>query len=53
MLIDDADKPAKWYFALKQARLEAGSNSQVSEARPGAPAPKHPLDGPVELHWRS
>ena len=22
MLIDDADKPAKWYFALKQARLE-------------------------------
>ena len=21
MLIDDADKPAKWYFALKQARL--------------------------------
>ncbi len=39
MLIDDADKPAKWYFALKQARLE------------GAAA--HPLDGPVELHWRS
>ncbi|HVQ31807.1 MAG TPA: Rieske 2Fe-2S domain-containing protein, partial [Vicinamibacteria bacterium] len=23
MLIDDADRPAKWYFALKQARLEA------------------------------
>ena len=21
MLIDDADKPAKWYFALKQRRL--------------------------------
>jgi phenylpropionate dioxygenase-like ring-hydroxylating dioxygenase large terminal subunit len=39
MLIDDADKPAKWYFALKQARLE-GTN-------------KHPMDGPVELHWRS
>ena len=39
MLIDDADKPAKWYFALKQARLEGSS--------------KHPLDGPVELHWRS
>ena len=69
MLIDDADKPAKWYFALKQARLDA--NSQVSEARfppqrqrpaagdpePGAPsgtkAPNHPMDGPVELHWRS
>jgi nitrite reductase/ring-hydroxylating ferredoxin subunit len=39
MLIDDADKPAKWYFALKQARLEGSS--------------KHPMDGPVELHWRS
>jgi len=39
MLIDDADKPAKWYFALKQARLD-----EVA---------KHPLDGPVELHWRS
>ena len=50
MLIDDADKPAKWYFALKQARLES---SQVSEARSGAPAWKHPMDGPVELHWRS
>jgi hypothetical protein len=39
MLIDDADKPAKWYFALKQARLDGSG--------------KHPLDGPVELHWRS
>ena len=39
MLIDDADKPAKWYFALKQARLGGG----------GA----HPLSGPVELRWRS
>ena len=39
MLIDDADKPAKWYFALKQNRLT------------GAGA--HPLQGPVELHWRS
>ncbi len=39
MLIDDADKPAKWYFALKQARL-MGSDA-------------HPLPGPVELHWRS
>lgn len=44
MLIDDADKPAKWYFALKQARLDAAAN--------GAP-PKHPMNGPVELHWRS
>ena len=39
MLIDDADKPAKWYFALKQNRLT------------GVGA--HPLSGPVELHWRS
>jgi len=39
MLIDDADKPAKWYFALKQRRL-TGSGP-------------HPLPGPVELHWRS
>jgi hypothetical protein len=44
MLIDDADKPAKWYFALKQARQDA--------AHSGA-SPKHPMDGPVELHWRS
>jgi hypothetical protein len=53
MLIDDADKPAKWYFALKQARLDAASGSQVSESRAGAPIPKHPMDGPVDLHWRS
>jgi len=39
MLIDDADKPAKWYFALKQARLKGTG--------------EHPLGGPVELHWRS
>jgi phenylpropionate dioxygenase-like ring-hydroxylating dioxygenase large terminal subunit len=39
MLIDDADKPAKWYFALKQARLKGTG--------------EHPLQGPVTLHWRS
>jgi phenylpropionate dioxygenase-like ring-hydroxylating dioxygenase large terminal subunit len=39
MLIDDADKPAKWYFALKQARLKGTG--------------QHPLSGPVTLHWRS
>jgi phenylpropionate dioxygenase-like ring-hydroxylating dioxygenase large terminal subunit len=39
MLIDDADKPAKWYFALKQSRLE-GKN-------------ENPLKGPVTLRWRS
>jgi phenylpropionate dioxygenase-like ring-hydroxylating dioxygenase large terminal subunit len=44
MLIDDADRPAKWYFELKQARLE----SQAT----GAPI-RHPMDGPVTLHWRS
>jgi len=44
MLIDDADKPAKWYFALKQARLDAAANGIAA---------KHPMDGPVELHWRS
>jgi phenylpropionate dioxygenase-like ring-hydroxylating dioxygenase large terminal subunit len=44
MLIDDADRPAKWYFDLKQARLE----SQAT----GKPM-RHPMDGPVTLHWRS
>ena len=40
MLIDDADKPAKWYFALKQRRLTGKGD--------------HPLaGGPVTLHWRS
>ena len=39
MLIDDADKPAKWYFALKQARLKGTA--------------EHPLLGPITLHWRS
>jgi len=42
MLIDDADRPAKWYFALKQARLESAGGLE-----------KSPLDEPVELHWRS
>ena len=41
MLIDDADRPAKWYFALKQARLE------------GRSASTHPMPGPVTLKWRS
>jgi phenylpropionate dioxygenase-like ring-hydroxylating dioxygenase large terminal subunit len=39
MLIDDADKPAKWYFALKQRRV-TGSGP-------------HPVAGPVDLHWKS
>ena len=44
MLIDDADRPAKWYFALKQNLLES--------RRTGEP-PVHPMDGPVTLHWKS
>ena len=44
MLIDDADRPAKWYFALKQARLDS--------LKTGEPAP-HPMSGPVTLRWRS
>lgn len=44
MLIDDADRPAKWYFALKANLLES--------RRTGAPM-EHPMDGPVTLRWRS
>ena len=44
MLIDDADRPAKWYFALKSALLES--------RRTGAPM-RHPIEGPVTLRWRS
>lgn len=44
MLIDDADRPAKWYFQLKAAHLEA--------KRTGQPM-KHPIEGPVTLRWRS
>jgi phenylpropionate dioxygenase-like ring-hydroxylating dioxygenase large terminal subunit len=44
MLIDDADRPAKWYFGLKAAHLEAKrSGSEM----------KHPMAGPVALKWRS
>jgi phenylpropionate dioxygenase-like ring-hydroxylating dioxygenase large terminal subunit len=44
MLIDDADRPAKWYIALKAAHLES--------KRTGAPM-VHPMEGPVVLRWRS
>jgi phenylpropionate dioxygenase-like ring-hydroxylating dioxygenase large terminal subunit len=44
MLIDDADRPAKWYFALKQNLIE--------QRRTGIPLP-HPIAGPVTLHWKS
>ena len=44
MLIDDADRPAKWYFQLKQAWIES--------RREGTPF-RHPISGPVTLKWRS
>jgi phenylpropionate dioxygenase-like ring-hydroxylating dioxygenase large terminal subunit len=44
MLIDDADRPAKWYFALKANLIES--------RRTGEPM-VHPMDGPVTLRWRS
>jgi len=44
MLIDDADRPAKWYFELKANLLEA--------RRTGAEM-AHPMDGPVTLRCRS
>src|SRR5690242_4476634 len=44
MLIDDADRPAKWYFALKANLLESRRTGTAME---------HPMDGPVTLHWRS
>jgi len=44
MLIDDADRPAKWYFGLKAAYLEARRTGREM---------KHPLPGPVTLKWRS
>jgi phenylpropionate dioxygenase-like ring-hydroxylating dioxygenase large terminal subunit len=44
MLIDDADRPAKWYFQLKAALLES--------RRTGQPM-RHPIPGPVALRWRS
>jgi len=44
MLIDDADRPARWYFQLKEAYREA--------QRTGQPL-KHPIAEPVTLRWRS
>ena len=32
MLIDDADRPAKWYFQLKAAHLEAKRTGTADEA---------------------
>ncbi len=44
MLIDDADRQAKWYFQLKAAHLESKRSGQPMV---------HPLPGPVTLRWRS
>jgi len=44
MLVDDADRQARWYFELKAAHLES--------LRTGQPM-RHPLTGPVTLRWRS
>jgi hypothetical protein len=44
MLIDDADKQARWYFQLKAA--------YTASQQTGEPM-AHPLDGPVTLKWRS
>jgi phenylpropionate dioxygenase-like ring-hydroxylating dioxygenase large terminal subunit len=44
MLIDDADRPAKWYFALKAAYIKAKRTGQPME---------HPIQGPTVLRWRS
>ena len=34
MLVDDADRPAKWYFQLKAAHLEAQRNRPPDGASP-------------------
>ncbi len=44
MLLDDADTPAKWYYKLKAAYLEARQSGRPME---------HPVKGPVTLRWRS
>jgi phenylpropionate dioxygenase-like ring-hydroxylating dioxygenase large terminal subunit len=44
ILIEDADRPAKWYFQLKEAHQLA--------RRTGEPM-KHPIPSPVTLRWRS
>jgi len=43
-LIDDADRQAKWYFALK---------ANLLESRRTGTSMVHPMTGPVILRWRS
>src|SRR5271167_351595 len=44
MLIDDADRQARWYFELKNAYAESQQSGQPM---------RHPVAGPVTLRWRS
>jgi phenylpropionate dioxygenase-like ring-hydroxylating dioxygenase large terminal subunit len=44
MLVDDADRQARWYFELKAAYLES--------QKTGMPM-QHPMSGSVTLRWRS
>lgn len=44
MLIDDADRPARFYFQLKEAYLKSRSTGQPMQ---------HPITEPVLLRWRS
>ena len=45
MLIDDADRPAKWYFGLKAESVGVAADVGWPMA--------HPMDGPVTLRWKS
>jgi hypothetical protein len=44
MLVDDADRQARWYFELKAAHLDS--------QRTGEPM-RHPVPSPITLRWRS
>jgi phenylpropionate dioxygenase-like ring-hydroxylating dioxygenase large terminal subunit len=44
MLVDDADRQARWYFELKSALLESRRTGE---------AMRHPMTEPVTLRWRS
>ena len=44
MLIDDADRPAKWYFQLKAACLKSQQTGEAFD---------HPIKNPEILRWRS
>ncbi|HXW92612.1 MAG TPA: Rieske 2Fe-2S domain-containing protein [Terriglobales bacterium] len=44
MLIEDADRPAKWYFQIKEAYLEAKRSGTAMQ---------HPMASPTRLKWRS